>query len=137
VGGLTKELRDFLDAHRVGVLATTTADGKPHQSVVYYARDRDRLLVSTMSARLKAKHVERTAWASLSVRGDEQPFPSATFSGPAEIVTKDIGPPTALIMQRIAGTEEPPEPQSDEALSEIDRVILAITVERVTAVTHM
>jgi hypothetical protein len=31
----------------------------------------------------------------------------------------------------------PPEPQSDEALAEIDRVILAITVERVTAVTHM
>jgi hypothetical protein len=90
-----------------------------------------------MSARLKANHVERTGWASLSVRGDEQPYPSATFSGPAEIPTKDIGRPTALIMQRIAGTEEPPEPQSDEALAEIDRVILAITVERVTAVTHM
>jgi hypothetical protein len=39
-------------------------------------------------------------------------------------LTKDIGPPTALIMQRIAAAEEPPEPQSDEALAEIDRVIL-------------
>ncbi len=90
-----------------------------------------------VSARLKARHVERTEWASLSVRGDEQPYPSATFSGPAEIVTKGIGPPTALIMQRIAAAEEPPEHQSDEALAEIDRVILAITVERVSAVTHM
>jgi PPOX class probable F420-dependent enzyme len=137
VDDLTDQLREFLDAHRVGVLATIGDDGKPHQSVVYYARDGDRLLVSTLSERLKSKHVQRTGWASLSVRGDEQPYPSATFSGPAEILTEQIGPPTALIMQRIAGADEPPEPQTDEALAAIDRVVLAITVERVSAITHM
>jgi PPOX class probable F420-dependent enzyme len=137
VSGLTDELREFLDAHRVGALATTAEDGKPRQSVVYYVRDGDRLLVSTMSARLKAKDVERTGWASLSVRGDGQPYPSATFSGPAEILRTDIGAPTALIMQRIAAAEEPQEPQSDEALAAADRVILAISVERVSAVTYM
>ena len=137
MGGLTDELQEFLDAHRVGVLATIASDGKPLQSVVYYAREGDRLLISTLSKRLKARDVGRTAWASLSVRGDEQPYPSATFSGRAEILTEDIGPQTARIMHRIAGTEEPPEPQSDEALAALDRVILAITVERVSAVTHM
>jgi PPOX class probable F420-dependent enzyme len=137
MGGMTDQLRDFLDAHRVGVLATIASDGKPRQSVVYYARDGDLLLVSTLSARHKAKDVERTGWASLSVRGDEQPHPSATFSGPAEIVTEGIGPPTARIMQRIAGTEEAPEVQSDEALAAVDRVILAIAVDRVSAITHM
>jgi PPOX class probable F420-dependent enzyme len=137
VGGLTDQLSEFLDAHRVGVLATAGKDGKPRQSVVYYIRDGDHLLISTLSERLKAQDVQRSGWASLSVRGDEQPYPSATFSGPAEIVAKDIGPPTAEIMQRIADAEEPPEPQSDEALAEIDRVILAITVERVSAVTHI
>lgn len=134
---LTEQLREFLDAHRVGVLATIGENGTPRQSVVYYVREGDLLLVSTMSERLKAKDVRRSGWASLSVRGDEQPYPSATFSGPAEIVTKDIGDPTARIMQRIAGMDEPPEPQRDEALAEIDRVILAITVDRVAAVTHM
>jgi PPOX class probable F420-dependent enzyme len=137
VGGLTDQLRAFLDAHRVGVLGTVAEDGKPRQSVVYYARDGNRLLISTLSKRLKARDVGRTAWASLSVRGEEQPYPSATFSGPAEILTKDIGQQTARIMHRIAGTEEPPEPQSDEALAAVDRVILALTVERVSAVTHM
>jgi len=137
VGGLIDQLREFLDAHRVGVLATVADDGKPRQSVVYYAPDGDRLLISTLSERLKAKDAERTGWASLSVRGDEQPYPSATFSGPAEILTKDIGPLTAKIMQPIADAEEPPEAPSDEALAAIDRVILAITVERVSAVTHM
>ena len=137
MGELTDQLREFLDAHRVGVLATAAPDGKPRQSVVYYARDGDRLLVSTMSARLKAKDVERTGWASLSVRGDEQPYPSATFSGPAQILTEDIGPPTALIVQRITGADEPPEPQTDDALAAVDRIVLAVTVERVSAVTHL
>jgi PPOX class probable F420-dependent enzyme len=137
VGGLTDDLREFLDAHRVGVVATIGDDEKPHQSVVYYARDGDRLLVSTLSARLKSRHVQRTGWASLSVRADEQPYPSATFSGPAEILTEDIGPATALVIQRIAGGDEPPEPQTDEALAAVDRVILAIAVERVSAITHL
>jgi len=88
VGALSGELRDFLDAHRVGVLATAAAGGRPLQSVV-------------------------------------------------EILTQGIGPATAAIMQRIAGMSEPPEPQSDEALAAIDRVILAITVERVSAVNYI
>jgi hypothetical protein len=32
---------------------------------------------------------------------------------------------------------EPPEPQSDEALAELDRVILAIEIERVTAANYI
>ena len=65
MGDLTDELRDFLDEHRVGVLATIASDGRPRQSVVYYVRDGDRLLVSTLSERLKAKDVRRSGWASL------------------------------------------------------------------------
>jgi PPOX class probable F420-dependent enzyme len=137
VGVLSDELRKLLDAHRVGVLATTAADGRPRQSVVYYARDGDRLLISTESKRHKARDVVRTGWASLCVRGDEQPYPSAVFSGAAEIMSEGIGPATAAIMQRIAGTAEPPEPQTDEALAAIDRVILAITVDRVSAVNYV
>ena len=137
MGVLTHELLGFLDAHRVGVLATIAADGKPRQSVVYYARDGERLLISTESKRYKTRDVVRTGWASLCVRGDEQPYPSAVFSGHAEILTDGIGPATAAIMQRIAGTPEPPEPQSDEALAAIDRVILAITIERIAAVNYI
>ena len=35
------------------------------------------------------------------------------------------------MMQRIAGTPEPPEAQSDEALAQSNRVVLAIDIERV------
>jgi PPOX class probable F420-dependent enzyme len=137
MGVLTDRLRGFLDANRVGVLATEADGGRPRQSVVYYARDGDRLLVSTESGRRKAQDVRRSGWASICVMGDEQPYPSAVFSGPAEILTEDIGNPTARVMQRIAGTEEPPEPQSDAALAEVDRVVLALTVDRVSAVNYL
>jgi PPOX class probable F420-dependent enzyme len=134
---LTDQLSDFLDAHRVGVLATVDEAAMPRQSVVYYVRDGERLLISTESKRLKARDVRRSGWASLCVLGHARPYPSAVFSGSAEIVTKDIGPATAAIMQRIARLSEPPEAQSDEALAAVDRVILAITVETVTAVNYL
>lgn len=137
MGALTDELREFLDSHTVGVLATSSADGKPRQSLVYFTREGDRLLISTLTDRLKARDVRRGGWASLCVMGHESPYPSATFSGPAEILTENIGTATATVMQRISQAAEPPDPISDEALADIGRVILAITIDRVSAANYI
>ena len=137
MGSLSEPLRGFLDEHTVGVLATAAPDGKPRQSLVYFARDGERLLISTLAGRLKARDAERSGWASLCVMGHEPPYPSAAFSGPAEILTENIGVPTAKIMQRIARSDEPPEPLSDEALAEVGRVILSISVERVGPASYI
>jgi PPOX class probable F420-dependent enzyme len=137
MGTLSAELREFLDENPVGVLATLASTGKPRQSLVYFAREGDRLLISTLTDRLKAREAKRSGWASLCVMGHEPPYPSATFSGAAEILTEDIGPPTAKIMQRIAQAAEPPEPMSDEALAEAGRVVLAINVDRVSAASYI
>jgi PPOX class probable F420-dependent enzyme len=137
MASLTGELREFLDRHTVGVLATSSADGRPRQSLVYFVRDGERLLISTLGDRLKARDVTRSGWASFCVMGHEPPYPSATFSGAAEVLTENIGIPTAAIMQRIARAAEPSEPMSDEALAEVGRVILAITVEGVSAVSYI
>jgi len=137
MGALTEELCEFLDANRVGVLATRAPDGRPRQSLVYFARDGERLLTSTLTDRLKARDVGRTGWASVCVMGHEPPYPSATFSGPATILTNNIGPATAKIMQRITDAPEPPELMSDDGLAEVGRVLLAITIERVTAANYI
>lgn len=137
MGALTGQLRAFLDANTVGVLATAAPGDRPRQSLVYFVRDGGRLVVSTLTDRLKARDVRRTGWASLCVMGHAPPYPLATFSGSAEILTDGIGAPTAAVMQRITGAAEPPEPMSDAALAEAGRVVLAITVERVTAASHL
>ena len=137
MGQLSNPLRELLDANTVGVLATVAPDGKPRQSLVYFVCDGERLLISTLTDRLKARDTRRTAWASLCVMGHEPPFPSASFSGAAEILTENIGPPTASIAQRITGSDEPPEPMSDDALAVAGRVILAISIERVSGASHI
>lgn len=137
MGALSDDLREFLDTQMLGVLATDPPEGHPRQSVVYYVREGDRLLISSVAGRRKVTDVEQTGWASLCVLGLERPFPSATFSGPAEALTHHIGPATAAIAQRLMGAAEPPEEQSDEALAAVGRLILAITIERVAAVTHL
>jgi PPOX class probable F420-dependent enzyme len=137
VGALNDELRAFLDREPVGVLATQAPDGRPRQSLVYFARDGDRLLVSTLAERLKARDVRRTGWASLCVMAHGPPYPSATFSGRAEILTRGIGAATARIAQRITRAEEPPEALTDDALAEAGRVVLAIDVEDVTGVSYI
>lgn len=135
---LTPAQTRLLDANDHGVIATRGRDGYPRQSVVYYARDGERLLVSTLASRAKARDVEANGWASLSVSGPERPHPSATFSGPATILTEGIGPATALVMQRITGSDEPtPVPMTDEALGEAGRVLLVIEVDRVAAATYL
>ena len=137
MGELNDELRAFLDANPVGVLATLAADGRPRQSLVYFARESERILVSTLADRLKARDTRRIGWASLCVMGHTPPYPSATFAGRAEIITENIGAPTAAIAQRITGASERPEPMSDETLAEAGRVILAIHVDRITAVSYI
>ncbi len=134
---LTPALREFLDGQIVGVLATEPPRGHARQSVVYYVRDGDRLLISSVAGRRKVSEIEQTGWASLCVMGQERPYPSATLSGPAEILTEGIGPATAAVMQRLMGVEEPPDEQTDEALAGVGRVIIAITVERVAAVSYL
>ncbi len=137
MGVLTPELTAFLDANTVGVLATVTAEGRARQSLVYFARDGERLLVSTLTDRLKARDVRRTGWASLCVMGHEPPYPSATLSGPAEILTENIGVPTAAIAWRMTRADAPPEPMSDEALAEAGRVVLAISVQRLGTTNYI
>jgi PPOX class probable F420-dependent enzyme len=134
---LPDDITAFLDGHIVGALATSAADGRVHQSLVYYVRDDDRLFISTETQRLKARDVRETGWASLCVAGDERPFPSVTIAGPASIQTEGIGHHTAALAQRMMGLDEPPEPQTDEALTEVRRVLLVIDVQRVGPATYI
>jgi hypothetical protein len=130
-------LGEFLDEQIVGALVTRSAAGSVHQSLVYYARQDDLLLISTVVGRRKARDVEETGWASLCVMGHERPFPSVTVSGAAEIRHERIGAPTAEIGRRMLGLDEPPEEQSDEALAQVGRVILALRVELIGPASYL
>ena len=65
---LTEEQRAFLEAPRFAVAATISADGLPHQTVVWYALDgNDELVLSTPRGSLKHRHLLRDPRLSLSL----------------------------------------------------------------------
>ena len=138
MGALTEELRGFLDANRVGVLATLAPDGRPRQSLVYFARDGERLLISTLADRLKARRREADR-VGVAVRdGPRAAISIGDVLGPGRDPHRATSArATAEIMQRITDAAEPPEPMSDEALAEVGRVLLAITIDRVTAANYI
>jgi len=132
---IDQRIRDFLDRQTAGVLATTRPDGGVRQSVVYFALDGDRLLISTEPARAKAKDVQRTGRASLCVIGAAAPYPSVTLEGAARIRTAGIGADTARVWSRIGGQSV--DPLSDAELAAMNRVVLEITVEHVYGASHL
>jgi hypothetical protein len=91
MGALTEELRQFLDSSPVGVFAAPAEDVRPRQSLVYFIRDGDRLLIADRPApkgnardgvggcpgpRRDVKARRRTG-RSVSARGHERPPRSA------------------------------------------------------------
>lgn len=127
-------VRDFLERECVGVLATTV-EGRVRQSVVYYVLDGDRLLVSTVADRGKARDVERTGRASMCVLGHARPFPSVTIEGAARIVRENVSEPTARIASVIRG--EPADPVAEDVLANVGRVILEIDIDRVYGASYL
>src|SRR3954454_6331399 len=106
---MTEEIRAFLDANIVGALATSSAAGRVHNSLVYYVREGDRLFISTETQRRKAQDVRETGWASVCVMGHERPFPSVNVAGPASLRTEEIGGLPAGGAPPLLGLAGPPE----------------------------
>ena len=61
------EVRAFLDAPRLAVLATVRADGSPHLTVVWYGLRGDKVIVNTTVPRSKARNLARDPRVSLLV----------------------------------------------------------------------
>lgn len=133
---LDDAMRAFLAEQAVGVLATRRKDGGIRQSVVYHVTDGDRVLISTLADRGKARDVARCPRASYAVLGHAKPFPQVVVEGPARILTRDIAEPTMRVFEKVSGSR-PATPLTDEMLAGMKRVILEIAIEQVRDVSYL
>jgi PPOX class probable F420-dependent enzyme len=133
---MTDAVRAFLQEQPVGVLGTQRRDGSLRQTPVYHVLDGDRVVISTLGKRAKARDVRRTGRASYCVLAHAKPYASVTVEGPARIVSSGIAAPTARLMARITG-QEPANQLTDEMLASMDRVILELHVEHVYGVSYV
>ena len=85
------ELRQLLDAHEYGVLATINPDGSPQSSVIWATYDDEAVIFSTIRGRRKTRNLERDPRASLCVYQRSDPNRYVEVRGVVSL-TEEGGP---------------------------------------------
>ncbi len=80
---LTRALA-FAAGQRNAVLTTLRADGRPQQSVIFFAADADRFTISITDDRAKTRNLRRDPRAALFIQGDN-PFVWVSLDGRVEL----------------------------------------------------
>ena len=126
VARLTDRMRQFLDEPRYGVLATINGDGSPQQTVMWFTREGDTIMMNTLRGRKKDRNIARDGRASLCVEeGTTYLTLSGTiaFEGDVEQGRADI----AKLARRYVG------PDAGAEFAGQERVTLRLTVDKVDA----
>jgi len=125
---LTEKLRRFLNERRFAVMATVNEDGSPHQTVMWYALQGDRILMNTRVGRIKESNLERDPRLSLCIE-DEYNFVTlegrVEFDYDRERSQAGIG----ALAARYEGEEDAAR-MVQNRFSKQNRVNLYLTIER-------
>jgi PPOX class probable F420-dependent enzyme len=74
----------FAAGQRNAVLTTLRADGRPQQSVIFFAADDDRFTISITDDRAKTRNLRRDPRAALFIQGGD-PFTWVSLDGHVEL----------------------------------------------------
>ena len=123
----------FIDDHRWAVITSLRKSGSPVSSLVAYARDLDKLIVSTPGSTFKRASLQKDPRVNLCVVSNSEPFNFVAIEGIAEVSKKDLVRKTKLVFKKIPDMYEEPNP-IEKWLDEQDRVIIEISASRVSGV---
>ena len=123
----------FIDDHRWAVITTLRKSGAPVSSVVAYARDSDKLIVSTPGVTFKRASLEKDPMVNLCIVSNSEPFNFVAIEGLAEVSKEDLVRKTKLVFEKITDMYEEPNP-IEKWLEDQDRVIIEISGSRVSGV---
>ena len=93
--------KEFLKAHRLGVLATGRKDGSPQQALIAYQFDGREFAIRTSDASAKAKNIRKRDRVSLSVSDGPN---GVVVYGRARVAA---GPEAAPYLERFAQQQRP------------------------------
>lgn len=133
----TAEQDAFISSQKWAVVTTLRKDGSPSNSVVFYARDGDEILLSTTRDRVKARTIARDARVAVTVLDEGAPYRFATIEGTARISTENLVADHVLINRAMRNdpTWEAPEGMATR-LEEDKRVIVRVTPQRVSGAVN-
>jgi PPOX class probable F420-dependent enzyme len=89
---LSDELKSYLDDSKpFATVATVSADGRPHLTVVWVKRDGEDLLYSTTDERLQGRNIARDPRVTVMINPAENPYTYAEIRGTATITPDPEG----------------------------------------------
>ena len=128
----TTEALDFIRQHHSGVLATRRNDGRPQLSpVTGTVDDRGRVVVSTRQAAYKVRNLRREPYASYCGFTHHFFGDWVQVEGPVEIIPLPEAMDLLVAYYRSVSGEHPDWDDYRAAMKRDQRVIVAITPERV------
>src|ERR1700736_3626491 len=126
-----EERRDFVARHRTAIFGYNRRQDGPAMTVVYYVVDGDDILVSTMSARAKAKAVVRNPKVALCILDEQWPLTYLQVYCDAKVETDQTA--NVDLAMRIAGVmagqamPEEVRPLVSEGVLREGRVVLGLS----------
>jgi PPOX class probable F420-dependent enzyme len=128
---LSGEVRRFLVETRFAVVATINDDSSPHQTVLWYELEGDRLVMNTRVGRIKEKNLRRDPRISFCV---EDGYRYVTITGRGELdYDRERSQSTIKALAIKYHNLEHGEEMSRELFSKQDRVNIYMTIEDVDA----
>ncbi|MEO3749379.1 PPOX class F420-dependent oxidoreductase [Streptomyces sp. B6B3] len=128
---LSDELKSYLDDSKpFATVATVSADGRPHLTVVWVKRDGEDLLYSTTDERLQGRNIARDPRVTVMINPAENPYTYAEIRGTATLTPDPEGSLLDELSLKYTGKgyrEFNPNGQDDMA----HRVIVRITPVKV------
>jgi PPOX class probable F420-dependent enzyme len=92
---------EFAAGQRNAVLTTLRADGRPQQSVIFFAADGDRFTISITDDRAKTRNLRRDPRGALFIKGGD-PFTWVSLDGHVELSAVAAAPDDAVVDQLVA-----------------------------------
>jgi PPOX class probable F420-dependent enzyme len=86
MANLTEKQAQLLVDKNFGSLATLNPDGSPQVTTVWVDWDGEHVLVNTLWARAKARHIERDPRVEIAVFNLQNPYQHVRIKGRAELV---------------------------------------------------
>ena len=123
-GSIPDDVRAYLDDVRWATIGTINPDGSPHQAVIWYLVDGDKLLVNSRRGRQWPSNLERDGRTSLAIQDWAEPEHWVGLRGIARVVRtgEDAVPDIQAMARRYGGNP-------DDFVGQ-DRVTFEISVDR-------
>jgi PPOX class probable F420-dependent enzyme len=120
------DARRLLDGKNFATVATLDPDGSPHTSVVWFLRDGDTVLFSSITRRRKVRNLERDPRIALSVFDLANPYHAIDIRGTAELTVDEGKHLPQELSQKYLGEDPPPEPD------DVVRYVVRVVPEKIT-----